>query len=220
MTRGNAKLGPDILAFSLPAGQTCPGQTDACARECYAKKGNFAWPSTRDRHAANLRAARRRSFVRRLTREIERRCGAVVRLHVSGDFFSPGYAKKVLAIVRACPGVMFYAYTRSWRVASIRPVLLALAAEPNFRMWWSADRDSGVPFPIPQHVRMAWMMSEPDEERTHADLIGLCDLVFRTRKCRERVALKVASVTVCPVENGTPAGHDATCGACGICWRK
>jgi hypothetical protein len=154
-----------------------------------------------------------------MVREIGRRCGAVVRLHVSGDFFSAAYTRKILEIVRACPGVMFYAYTRSWRSASIRPGLLYLAAEPNVRLWWSVDRDSGVPFPVPAGVKLAWMMSEPDEERTHADLIGLCDLVFRTRKCRERVALKIASVTVCPVENGTPAGHAATCGACGICWK-
>jgi hypothetical protein len=216
----NRLLGPDVLAFSLPAGSTCPGATDACARECYAKKGNFAWASTRARHEANYRAARRRSFVRRMVREIERRCGAVVRWHVSGDFFSPAYLRKVAEVVRLTPHVMHYWYTRSWRTGGIKPLLLRLAGEPNVRQWWSVDRDSGVPFPAPGgNVRFAWMLSEPEEERTHADLIGLCDLVFRTRKCRERVALKIASVTVCPVENGTPAGHATTCGACGICWK-
>jgi hypothetical protein len=217
LARGNQKLGPDILAFSLPAGTTCPGQTAVCARECYAKKGNFAWPATRARHEANLREAWSPSFVRRMVREINVRTAGVVRWHVSGDFFSVAYAMRVLRIVQKTPHVVHYFYTRSWRVPRIRRVLLALAAEPNVVSWWSCDRDSGVPFPVPPGVRCAWMMSFPEEERTHADLIGACSLVFRTKRCRKVPAVKIAETTVCPYENGT--GRETDCGRCGLCWK-
>src|SRR5262245_38027124 len=48
LVRGNRKLGPDLLAFSLvaglpSAGGTCPGASDACLADCYARGGNFCW---------------------------------------------------------------------------------------------------------------------------------------------------------------------------------
>jgi hypothetical protein len=215
--RGNGKLGGDILAFNLPAVVTCPGQTDACLSACYARKGNFAWSATRAKHEANLREAWSPSFVARMVREITVRAGAVVRWHVSGDFFSAAYAKRVLQIVKKTPGVVHYFYTRSWRVPRVRRVLLQLAAEPNVRSWWSCDRDSGAPFPVPEGVRLAWMLTYPEEERTHADHIAACDLVFRTCRCRHTPATRAAGVPVCPVESGL--SDHVTCGTCRICYR-
>jgi hypothetical protein len=218
LVRGNQKLGGDILAFSLPAGGTCPGATDACRAVCYAARGNHCWPSTRVKHEANLCAAGRRDFVRLAVAEIGRRCTSVVRWHVAGDFYSAAYARKVWEVVKKTPDVVHYFYSRSWRVARVKPMLLLLAAEPNVRQWWSCDRDTGIPFPIPEGIKLAWMMSYPEEEQTHADEIALCDLVFRTRRCRSLPAVKVCGVTVCPVENGV-TGHDTDCGRCGLCWK-
>jgi hypothetical protein len=153
-----------------------------------------------------------------MVREIEVRCGSVIRWHVSGDVYSATYARKLWEVVRRTPGVTHYFYTRSWRVARVRPMLLLLAAEPNVRQWWSCDRTTGIPFPVPEGIRLAWMQSYPEEEQTHADEIALCDLVFRTRRCRSVPAAKVCGVTVCPVENGI-TGHDTDCGRCGLCWK-
>jgi hypothetical protein len=153
-----------------------------------------------------------------MVREIEVWGGGVVRWMVSGDVYSVGFAKKLLAVVRRTPNVRHFLYTRSWRVASIRPVLLALAAEPNCRVWFSCDRDSGTPFPVPPGVRCAWMMADPSEAETHADHVAACHLVFRVRRLRNTPALKVCGVTTCPVENGV-TGHDTDCGRCGLCWK-
>jgi hypothetical protein len=188
LVRGNLKLGPDILSFSLPAGETCPGETDACRRACYAKQGNFRWACVEALYAANLRATAQPGFVRRLVREIKRRCGSVVRWHVAGDFYSADYARKVLAVVRRTPEVRHYFYTRSWQGPSVRPVLLALAREPNVRQWWSCDWETGTPFPRPEGVRFAWMQSYAEEAETHAEHIRACDLVFRVRRCRRDAA--------------------------------
>jgi hypothetical protein len=157
--------------------------------------------------------------VNRVVREIERRGGGVIRWMVSGDIFSAAFAKKLLAVVRRTPGVRHFLYTRSWRVASIRPVLLALAAESNCRVWFSADKESGVPFPIPQGVRVAYMMADASEAETCADLVRASHLVFRVRHRRAAPAVKICGVPVCPVESNTSAGHQTTCGTCGICWK-
>jgi hypothetical protein len=53
------------------------------------------------------------------------------RLHVSGDFYSATYTRKWLDIIKVFPGVQFYAYTRSFRVETIRPALEELRALQN-----------------------------------------------------------------------------------------
>ena len=223
LVRGNLKLGPDLLAFSLLAGLpstggTCPGASDACLADCYARGGNFCWPAVRSQHEANLAASRRPDFVRRMVAELNRRFARVLRWHVAGDVYSVGYARRLLDIVRATPDVTHYLYSRSWRVRRIRPALLLLAAEPNVRCWLSCDRSTGLPrFPLPPGVRCCWMMTDPEEERTHAAEIAACSLVFRTRRCRRSRRVTIGDTLVCPVENG--AGRRTNCGSCGICWR-
>jgi hypothetical protein len=151
--------------------------------------------------------------------EIKTRCTSVVRWHVAGDFYSAAYARKVWEVVKKTPDVVHYFYSRSWQVARVKPMLLLLAAEPNVVSWWSCDRDSGVPFPVPAGVKLAWMLSRDEEADTHAEEIGLCHLVFRVPRCRNTPAVKICGTPVCPVENGTPAGREMNCGTCGICWK-
>jgi hypothetical protein len=151
------------------------------------------------------------SFIRR--REIR-----VVRLHVGGDFPGPGYARRWLAFMRRLPAVRFYFYSRSWRVSGIRRVLVAMARLPNVRVWFSCDRETGVPRRIPAAVRVAWLMAAPDDRPPRAEL------VFRIRQLRRRVQKRVdrkgsaGQALVCPTENGA-TGHRTSCAQCGVCWK-
>ena len=213
---GNSKLGDGIYTFSLPAVSTCPGSSPACRRECYATRGNFR--HARPRYRRNLAATRDPGFAARLAAEVRRRWVGCVRVHVSGDFYSADYVRAWIAVARACPGTRFYAYTRSWRVPHLAPALAELARLRNVRLWYSCDRDTGIPDRVPRRVKLAWMMTTP------ADYPPWTNLVFRVHRLRRTVAKRVPTTgrvslaLVCPVENGA-TGHRTDCGRCRLCIR-
>jgi hypothetical protein len=103
--------------------------------------------------------------------------------------------------VDACTAVLFYAYTPSRRVPAMKIALEALAGLPNFRMCFSADKDTGLPDRLPAGVRIAWLREDHD-----APVPADADLVFRIHKLRRRPARQVNLMQVCPVENGV-TGH-------------
>lgn len=61
------------------------------------------------------------------------------RIHVAGDFFSPEYIAAWIMLVRSRPDVKFWAYTRSWRVAKLLPMLERLRNEKNMQLFASTD---------------------------------------------------------------------------------
>jgi hypothetical protein len=142
--------------------------------------------------------------------EIRRRWVGCVRVHVSGDFYSADYVRAWVAVATACPATRFYAYTRSWRVPHIVPALAELARLRNVRLWYSCDRDTGIPDRVPRRVKLAWMQTAAD------DLPPRADLVFRVHRLRRTVAKRVSLALVCPVENGA-TGHRTGCGRCRLC---
>ena len=166
----------------------------------------------RHRYQRNLELSRRRDFARLVLAFLILHDVRVVRIHVAGDFWCRGYARKWLTVMRRAPHVRFYFYTRSWRVPAIHPVLCQMALLPNVRAWFSCDRDTGVPEQVPAGVRLAWLMTRPD------DLPPRADLIFRTLPLRRRVLKRVGLALVCPVENGV-TGHRTDCERCGVCWR-
>ena len=214
LTKGNKKLGK-IPSFSLPAGSTCPGQSTVCAGDCYAMKGYFVYPSVQRSYERNLEATKREDFVEAMTQKVKARGPAVVRTHVSGDFYSGEYVRKWVLIAQACPETIFYAYTRSWRVKEIRKELHVLARLGNVKLWYSADHETGLPIRKPDSVRTAWMQTAPDDLPTRKALL------FRTENLRatvqKRVSLPVSGETTltCPAENGVTK---TTCEKCSICW--
>jgi hypothetical protein len=210
LQQGNTKLGEGIYTFSLPPVATCPGASPSCRRECYALPGRFVF--LRRAYQRCLVASREEGFVTRMVGEIHRRWVACVRIHVAGDFYSAEYARKWAAIARACPTTRFFAYTRSWRDANIALALAELSRGRNVRLWFSSDRDTGVPARVPRRVKLAWMQTAAD------DLPPRADLVFRVHRLRKTVAKRVSLALVCPVENGA-TGHRTDCGRCRVCIR-
>lgn len=208
----NRKLGPDIWTWSIPAGLTCPGATKACLSCCYALTGMFTMPDVSKSYHLNWQAAASDKFVHWAINEIRRKNISVFRIHVSGDFFSPKYANKWVKIVKALPHVTFYAYTRSWRVKSIVPVLKKLSALRNMHLWLSADVDTGKPIRI-SRARVAWMSRN---EAEHQHIPGNTNLVFRNHT--STVLKSIANARVCPVENGVTLRTPLTCSKCRICF--
>lgn len=132
--KGNAKLNGEATptyTFSLPAGWTCPGARDCLAKaardtgkitdgpevefRCFAASMEFM-PSIRDSRWRNfdlLRAAGTAEAMADLIIASLPKKAALVRIHVSGDFFSPTYFAAWKNVAARMSGVMFYAYTKS-----------------------------------------------------------------------------------------------------------
>lgn len=119
---GNAKLPQGIFTFSLPAGYTCPGSsaclafanretgkiTDGSEQQfrCFAASGEALFPNVRKARWANyeaLQAAGDRAGMASLILASLSTFAGIVRIHVSGDFFSPAYFLAWCDVAKARP---------------------------------------------------------------------------------------------------------------------
>lgn len=210
--RINTKLGNLIHGWSIPAITTCPGASGLCRARCYATHGFFRMPSVVSLHRANLDFSLTKEFSSWMLGEVRRLNVTVMRVHVAGDFYDLEYLHKWHTIAAATPKTTYFAYSRSWRAQEMLPDLIQLGQLPNFKLWWSIDRETG-PAPIARNIRRAYMaINDVDASCAPDD----CDLVFRDDA--STVMKKANGIQVCPVENGldTPI----TCTSCGICWDK
>jgi hypothetical protein len=111
-----------IFNFSIPAGNdkktgkiTCPF-AGSCLSLCYAKKGMYRFGNVERALSKRYEATKEENFVSRITDElakVKKDRQIYVRIHDSGDFYSPTYFAKWLEIARLNPSVRFYAYTKS-----------------------------------------------------------------------------------------------------------
>lgn len=208
LSQGNTKLGQSIHHFDITAGVTCPGKSDLCSRVCYAKSGRYRFKPVRDRLDWCFRQSKRADFAKLMIAEIKRKGVLVVRLHSSGDLYSAQYALKWLEVMRQCPKVRFYLYSRSWRIEGIAEVLGQMAALRCCKVWFSIDCETGVPPSIPSGVRLAYLQVDEEEQPERLDLL------FVTRGLK-RHARRMSLPLLCPHQ----AGRAENCGDCGQCFK-
>jgi len=215
----NARLGPAIHAFNLPAEpDLCIGASPACEAACYAK--GFLFRLQRGRHRRNYERSLESCFPGAVIAEIRRGPIRVVRVHTSGDFYAPAYVREWAAVARACPETAFFAYTRCWRRAEVLAELIVLAGLPNVNLWFSEDRDTGRPPAVPR-VRRAYLLVGGAKE-----VAAPADLVFRVPPPRRpgrpnasaRPAKRANGVLICPKEQGVARRVQLTCSSCRICY--
>lgn len=124
---GNSKLGKGVWTFStLPGtgsfsvevdGQqvevrgTCPCSCSGC----YAQTGFYRMPSVILSNALRTIIARDHLdfMVRAISAQIAAEGITLVRIHASGDFFSPEYVEAWKRIAAAAPGTLFWSYTKN-----------------------------------------------------------------------------------------------------------
>jgi hypothetical protein len=128
------KLGRKVYTFSLPAGYTCPGAhkcltkfdrttgkiVDGSQQEfrCFAASMEAVFTGFRDNNSRNLellKAASNRESVRDLILASVPAKAQIVRIHVSGDFFSEEYLCAWIDVATARLDITFYCYTKSLR---------------------------------------------------------------------------------------------------------
>lgn len=109
--------GPRTFNFGIPAYRsstgfnTCP-KAGACAAGCYATMGAYRFSNVAQAFEYRLQATLAADFVDVMSAEIKKRRVERLRIHDSGDFYNAEYVQKWFAIMRANPGVAFYAYTK------------------------------------------------------------------------------------------------------------
>jgi hypothetical protein len=129
--RGNAKLAGEIYTFSLPAGHACPGALHCLAKadrqtgklqdgsaqifRCFAAFDECRCPTVRRSrwHNFDLLRGQTREAMAALILDSLPQDAKVIRLHVSGDFFSDSYFLAWMDVARARPEILFYTYTKS-----------------------------------------------------------------------------------------------------------
>lgn len=122
---GNGKLKTDgIASFNIPPVSTCPAR-GACEKFCYATQGQQWMKSGYKRRVAGFKATLDPDFVVLMTAELISERVKTLRIHDSGDFYSPEYLLKWAEIARRLPYVQFYAYTKQVvlfkKLASVLP---------------------------------------------------------------------------------------------------
>jgi len=80
--------------WNLPALTTCT-PSPWCKEHCYACQGRFTWKSVHAAHVRRYEISQNPFFVDWMVAEIKRRKTLdFVRIHISGDFYSPEYVGK------------------------------------------------------------------------------------------------------------------------------
>jgi hypothetical protein len=148
LSRGNSDLRRDgIWTWTLPAWvthlpdgrtiNTCPSAGE-CAPRCYARKGTYQFSNVKAKHLDNLRRVLDDlpQWADDMSAELARikKPDAHIRIHDSGDFFTPTYLDAWLMLIARHQTLTFYAYTKE--IALFRQAVEPLNL-PNFHYVYS-----------------------------------------------------------------------------------
>jgi len=111
LKKGNSKLGKDVYTFSLPPIKTCT-PSEECKQFCYARKGFFRMKNVIQSLEKSYQASKKPDFTDKIITEIQNKQMGLVRIHVSGDFYTDTYVKKWILIASSCLETKFLAFTK------------------------------------------------------------------------------------------------------------
>ena len=214
LTKGNSKLGPDIWTFSL-SHASCIGKTKICDSICYVKDYIKRYASVSSAYLARGALAETKYFTQVIIDQINRVKAKMVRVHVSGDFYSPGYTQKWIDIANACPQTTFQTFTRAWIVPKMVPKLTDLASLSNVILALSLDKDNvkrAIPRPLKGYRKAYLSLNDSD--------LPPKDAFIDFRHARDTIQYKLNGVRVCPHEySNTKKHHNIKCSRCLKCYR-
>lgn len=111
-------MGVRVFNFGIPAYKSVTGKitcpfAGVCVKYCYAQKGAYIWSNVSPAFEKRYELTKRDDFVEVMTQEIRRKRCDFVRVHDSGDYYSPKYLQKWIQVAKNCPDTKFYSYTNS-----------------------------------------------------------------------------------------------------------
>lgn len=232
LSPGNIKTG-DTASFDIPPITTCPGATELCKRLCYAVSLHYK-PVVANKYAHNYSFSLDANFAPYMIRRIP--CNATFRIHVSGDFYSAEYVRKWIEIATRRKDVVFYCYTRSWRITDIWRQILKFGRLPNVAVNVSCDKETGKP--KRSCIPFRWCYMSTDD--TAPKWLRRQDLIFRTNhsarvgnhQWKRQHAIdngqdpnlvapllhRMGQTPICPFERGQKL-VDFSCSQCRICMK-
>lgn len=109
-------FGVNVFNWTLPAYKTKAGKlicpmASSCIKFCYARKGFYTFPKTRQAHEDRYEFSKTNEFVPAMINEIKNKKAEYIRVHDAGDYYSKEYLNKWIEIMLALPDVKFYSYT-------------------------------------------------------------------------------------------------------------
>ena len=129
---GNAKLAATIGTFSLPAGHSCPFAKEClsksdrvtgkiidgahCKFRCFAASQEMIFTNVRKMRWTNLEMLHFAGTMEKMAELIQNSLPwgiSIIRVHVSGDYFSENYFLAWLNVAINNPHVTFYGYTKA-----------------------------------------------------------------------------------------------------------
>jgi len=194
----NAKFANSVkrATFSIPAGWTCPGASECLARvdresgklsdgkdtrfRCFAATMESRHGSVRKNRWHNfelLKACTTGSEMERLILESLPSDIGLVRVHVSGDFYSEMYFRAWMSVAAKRPQTVFYAYTKSLRTwvdnLHLVPANFKLNASKGGR-WDHLIKEHGlkyaeVVFSVEQAKRLGLAIDHDDDHAFTSD---------------------------------------------------
>jgi hypothetical protein len=107
-----------VFNFGIPAYKSASGKmtcpfADKCIKFCYAKKGAYIWSNVKPAFEKRYQLTKTDLFIDAMDTEIKKKKADYVRVHDSGDYYSPAYLQKWITIALKNPTVRFYSYTNS-----------------------------------------------------------------------------------------------------------
>jgi hypothetical protein len=149
-------------AFSLPRSETCIGATDICKKVCYGNGVRYQTAGQRAKRQRNFRTVelllskggpellaenlvslidqvRPADWLAASITGKQTRTPWTIRLHDTGDFHVPSYARAWWIAAKQRPQCSLWFYTRSFVEPSIFDALTELASLHNCRGWLSID---------------------------------------------------------------------------------
>lgn len=155
----NKKLGsaPGLYTYSRSAIATCPGASEQCQKICYPVRMVQRRPSNARSFAANDGDA---------IPPIPA-MATLIRYTVSGDLDTVAHIRALRSRLLERPDVRLWAYTRSWRVPTLRRELNRLRRDCGDRVQIFASMDRSIAERPPRGWRVAWL-SDDDRAQGYA----------------------------------------------------
>ena len=116
LKKTSKELGLRVFNFGIPAYKSASGKltcpfADECIKFCYAKKGAYIWSNVQPVFEKRYQLTKTDKFIPAMIDEIVNKRPDYIRVHDSGDYYSPAYLEKWLRIARTFPEIKFYSYT-------------------------------------------------------------------------------------------------------------
>ena len=121
LKRTSKELNVRVFNFGIPAYKTKSGKitcpfADKCIKFCYAQKGAYIWSNVSPAFEKRYEATKQDNFAELMSEEIIKKKPDYIRVHDSGDYYSPKYLLKWFDIAKQNPHVKFYSYTNSVKI--------------------------------------------------------------------------------------------------------